>query len=149
MESLCGADCQNCEYGKNGGCKGCKETNGCPFGKQCSIAKMILEEGREAFETLKQKLVEEVNRLGIENMPPIATLVPLNGSFVNLEYPLSNGQTVKFLKDDEMYLGMQAEVEGEKRCFGVVACQEFILICRYEENGINPELVLFKKRGEE
>ena len=146
MESLCGADCNHCEYGKNGGCPGCVNTNGCPFGKQCSIAKIILEEGRNAYETFKQQLVKEVNHLGIEKMPPIATLVPLNGTFVNLAYPLPNGETVKFLKDDEMYLGMQAEVEGEKRCFGVIASREFILVCKYEENGANPELILFKKR---
>ena len=38
-------------------------------------------------------------------MPKINELFPLNGSFVNLEYPLLNGGNVKFLNDDEIYLG--------------------------------------------
>ena len=41
MESICGADCNSCGYGKNNNCKGCSESNGCPFGKQCFIAKYI------------------------------------------------------------------------------------------------------------
>lgn len=32
MESICGADCSNCDYGKNNNCKGCKTTGECPFG---------------------------------------------------------------------------------------------------------------------
>ena len=30
MGSICGANCNNCGYGKNNNCKGCKETKGCP-----------------------------------------------------------------------------------------------------------------------
>ena len=45
------------------------------------------------------------------------------------------------------YLGNQLECEyGGDRCFGVVADMDFILICTYEEDGKNPELVLYKKR---
>ena len=32
------------------------------------------------------------------------------------------------------------------RCFGVVANMDFILICTYEANGENPELIIYKKR---
>ena len=46
MSSLCGADCENCEYGKNKNCMGCENTNGCPFGRQCFIAKYILTGGK-------------------------------------------------------------------------------------------------------
>ena len=35
---------------------------------------------------------------------------------------------------------------GGNRCFGVAANMDFILICTYEENGENPELVIYKKR---
>ena len=34
----------------------------------------------------------------------------------------------------------------ESKCFGIVANMEFILVCTYEENGENPELVIYKKR---
>ena len=35
---------------------------------------------------------------------------------------------------------------GGGRCFGLVANMDFLLVCTYEENGENPELVLYKKR---
>ena len=150
MESLCGADCSNCNYGKNQKCKGCKETNGCPFGKQCFIAKYILTGGKENFETFKKQLMEEFNSLSINGMPEIKELYPLNGAFVNLKYPLSNGKHVQFLNDNDTYLGTQVECEfndGEQvRCFGLVANMDFLLVSEYGTNGIDPEIIVYKKR---
>lgn len=41
----------------------------------------------------------------------------------------------------------QLECEfGGDRCFGIVANMDFILICTYEADGENPELVVYKKR---
>ena len=66
---------------------------------------------------------------------------------MNLEYPLPNGGKVKFLDDQTTYLGNQLESEfGGERCFGVLASMDFIMICTYEAEGANPELVLYKKR---
>ena len=80
-------------------------------------------------------------------MPKVETLNALVGKYVNLEYPLSNGRKVKFLEDDKTYLGNQMESEfGGERCFGILADMDFILIGTYDENGENPELVLYKKR---
>ena len=42
MSSICGAECNGCKFGENNHCQGCSETNGCPFGKQCFVAKYIL-----------------------------------------------------------------------------------------------------------
>ena len=71
----------------------------------------------------------------------------LVGSYVNLEYPLPGGARVKFLDDRTTYLGNQLESEfGGDRCFGVLANMDFILVCTYEKDGVNPELVLYKKR---
>ena len=150
MESICGANCNDCGYGKNNNCKGCKETNGCPFGKQCFIAKYILTGGKENYELFKKQLVDEINNLNIEGMPKIDDLNPLNGSFVNLSYPMPNGESFKLLYDDDIYLGNQVESEfndGEIiRCFGILANMDFILISEYGVNGDNPELILYKKR---
>ena len=150
MDSICGANCNNCGYGKNNDCKGCKETNGCPFGKQCFIAKYILTGGKENYELFKKQLVDEINNLNIEGMPKIDDLNPLNGSFVNLSYPMPNGESFKLLYDDDIYLGNQVESEfndGEIiRCFGILANMDFILISEYGVNGDNPELILYKKR---
>ena len=45
------------------------------------------------------------------------------------------------------YLGNQLESEfGGDRCFGILAGMDFILICTYEKDGENPELLIYKKR---
>ncbi len=99
------------------------------------------------FDEFKQKLIEEINALNIEGMPKLESLNALVGKFVNLEYRLPNGEMVKFLDDGKTYLGNQLESEFDpKVCFGVLADMDFILICTYEEQGKNPELVLYKKR---
>ncbi|MBQ9506658.1 MAG: helix-turn-helix domain-containing protein [Clostridia bacterium] len=99
------------------------------------------------FERFKQTLINEINDLHIEGMPKLEKLNALVGRFVNLEYRLPNGANVKFLNDDTTYLGNQLEpLFGGDRCFGVLANMDFILICTYEAEGANPELVLYKKR---
>ena len=99
------------------------------------------------FEQFKQQLIDEINALHIEGMPQVENLNALVGSFVNLAYPLPSGATAKFLDDGTTYLGTQLECTlGGERCFGVLANMDFILICTYEAEGKNPELVLYKKR---
>ena len=99
------------------------------------------------FEAFKQQLIEEINALRIEGMPKVEKLNALVGRFVNLEYPLPSGMNAKFLNDQTTYLGTQLESEfGGDRCFGVLANMDFILISTYEKDGVNPELVLYKKR---
>lgn len=103
--------------------------------------------GNKAFEEFKKVLIEEINALNIEGMPKLTKLNALVGSYINLEYRLPNGKIVKFLDDNATYLGNQLECEfGGDRCFGIAANMDFILIGTYEENGENPELVIYKKR---
>ncbi len=99
------------------------------------------------FEAFKKQLVDEINSLGIEGLPKVEKLSALVGKYVTLEYPLPSGINVKFLNDQTTYLGTQLEsdiVDG--LCFGVLANMDFIIVCTYEENGENPELLLYKKR---
>ena len=99
------------------------------------------------FEEFKKQLIKEINDLHIEGLPEVKTLNALVGSYVNLAYRLPNGATVQFLDDQTTYLGTQLESEfGGERCFGVLANMDFILVCTYEAEGANPELVLYKKR---
>ena len=99
------------------------------------------------FDAFKKQLIQEINDLHIEGMPKVEKLNALVGGFVNLEYPLPNGEKVKFLNDGTTYLGNQLEPEfGGDRCFGVLANMDFILICTYGCDGVDPELVLYKKR---
>ena len=150
MIGICGADCSECELFKSKNCQGCKNTNGCPFGKKCWIAKYIEVGGLESFAEQKELLLKEINSLGIEGMPIIKELYPLHGAFVNLEYPLPNREKIKFLNDEEAYLGNQIECEFNdeeiKKNYGVVANMNFILVVEYENNGDNPEIIIYKKR---
>ena len=104
--------------------------------------------GKERFEAFKKQIIEECNELlCAEGLPKVEQLNVLSGSFVNLEYRLPNGTYTKFLDDKATYLCSQLACEfGENRCFGIVANMDFLLICTYEENGENPELVIYKKR---
>lgn len=103
--------------------------------------------GAEKFDEFKKQLIDEINALNIEGMPKVEKLNALVGGYINLEYRLPNGKIVKFLDDNATYLGNQLECEfGGDRCFGIAANMDFILVCTYEENGENPELVVYKKR---
>ena len=141
MRTICGANCEDCEL-FNKKCKGCN--------KKCWIAKYIEIGDKSNFKELKKELINEFNSLNIDGMSKIDELYPLHGSFVNLEYELPNGKKVKLLNDNEVYLGNQVECEfndGEiKRCYGMVANMNFLLVCEYGENGSNPELIIYKKR---
>lgn len=104
--------------------------------------------GKEKLEEFKQQIMDEFNTLlHIEGLPKVDQLHVLPGSFINLEYRLPNGKKVKFLNDKASYLGNQLECAfGGERCFGIAANMDFLLVCTYEKNGENPELVVYKKR---
>ena len=101
----------------------------------------------EKFDEFKKQLIDEINALHIEGMPKVEKLNALVGGYINLGYRLPNGKYVKFLDDGATYLGNQLECQFDgSRRFGIAANMEFILVCSYEENGENPELVVYKKR---
>ncbi len=103
--------------------------------------------GEERFNAFKRQLIGEINSLQIEGMPEVESLNALVGSYANLPYRLPNGKTVKLLDDNTTYLGNQLACEfGGDRCFGIVANMDFLLVCTYEKDGANPELVVYKKR---
>lgn len=145
--SLCGADCAACPSKEV--CPGCAETDGCPFGKPCFVAKYILTGGMDQYQAFLKTLMDEINALGIDGMEPVTELVPLVGHFVNLDYPLPSGGTAKFLRDDEVYLGTQVKNrldDSGKTCFGIIAQEHFILVSTYGEGGAAPALVLYQHR---
>ena len=103
--------------------------------------------GKEKLEEFKRQLIHEFNTLlQIEGLPRVESLNVLSGEFINMEYTLPNGERVKFLDDRQTYLGSQLESEIGGRCIGIAANMDFLLVCSYEENGENPELVIYKKR---
>lgn len=151
MKTICGIDCNECGFKED--CKGCKATNGHPFGGSCMIAKCcndnVCENCGKSFEAsceLKELLISEFNALGIEDMEKVTNLNALKGSFINLEYKLPSGQAVKLWDDDRIYLGNQICKKNSDRCYGITADENYLLVCEYGENGANPEIVVFKKR---
>lgn len=139
MMTYCGTDCcKDCPRLQE--CKGCEKCQGHPFGGSC-----IAERSREGFPLLKRQIIDEINALGIKGLS-VTDLNLLAGSYVNLPYPLANGSEVRFLKDNDIYLGNQVEQTDSDRCYGIVANEAFILICEYGCNGCDPKIVLYKRR---
>lgn len=144
MKSICGSDC--CERcSRLSECGGCMKVNGKPFGGECIAANCIKKGGQMAFDELKKTLISEINTIGLEELH-VDDLNLLNGFFVNLEYPLANGTTAKFLVDNNIYFGNQIERSNSDRCYGVIADDTMILVCEYGCQGENPTLLYYKKR---
>ncbi len=142
--TICGHDyCKDCE--KLPECGGCEKCSGHPFGGPCIAADTILAGGQEAFNKLQEELIDEINGLNILELN-IDCLNLLSGDYVNLEYTLANGSTVKFLNDNEIYLGNQIERVCSERCYGLVANRSFILVSEYGCDGTEPKIVEFKRR---
>ena len=103
--------------------------------------------GKEKFVEFKKQLIDEFNALlRIEGLPGVEDLNVLPGDYINMEYTLPNGERIKLLDDKQSYLGSQLECGTGGRCIGIAANTQLLLICSYEENGANPELLIYKKR---
>lgn len=95
---------------------------------------------------MKAALIEEINALGIADMPKIDNLFSLTGSFVNIEYNL-NGHVFKLLDDNKSYWGTQVEkINGNGRCYGIACDEKYIVVSEYGQDGIDPELVVVRRR---
>ena len=145
MKTFCGADCSECSRKET--CAGCIETNGRPFGGECVTAECYKAGGQACFDAFKAKLMDEFNALGIPDMPKVTELCQLCGSYVNLEYTLPNGQKVKLLDDNAVYLGYQLEKPVGDMCYGIVGDSRYLLVCEYGCNGSDPEIIVYKKRS--
>lgn len=144
MLSICGTECCG-ECNRKDDCGGCVKTDGHPFGGTCVAAERVREGGLEAFHGMKETLIAEFNALGIQGLQ-VHSLNLLNGFYVNLEYTLANGQSVKLLEDNRVYLGNQIEIPGSDRCYGIVADGHYLLVCEYGCGGSEPQIIVYKKR---
>ena len=99
-----------------------------------------------ATSPIKQALIDEVNALGIKDMPKIDNLFSLTGSFINQEYKL-NGNTIKLFDDNASYWGNQVEKQGvEGRCFGIACDEHYVIVSEYGKDGADAEIVMVKRR---
>ena len=140
--SFCGADCTACQM--NTVCRGCAASDGHPFGEACMVAGLCKCE-ENTFRTFEQKLIGALNALNIEKMESVTELYPLRGAFINMEYTLPGGQSTKFWNDNKIYLGNQLQQKDSGRCYGIAADEKYLLICEYDADGANPELVTFQR----
>ncbi len=139
--AICGLDC--CKAcGLRAQCAGCEVTGGRPFGGSCVAAQAIATGGSLARE--KERLIDEFNALGLTGVH-VDDLNLIQGFYVNLEYPLENGSTVKLLRDDCVYWANQ--IAGEACCYGLVADERYLLVSQYGPDGTDPQILAYKKRG--
>lgn len=142
--TYCGLDCcGQCPRATE--CGGCENTSGHPFGGSCVAAEWVQQGGSERLNQEKQRLIAEVNALDIPKLV-ITDVTLLNGFYVNLAYSLPNGDAVKLLQDQRVYLGAQIAQPSSERFYGVVADEQYLLISSYGPSGEAPEIILYKKR---
>lgn len=150
-DSLCGVDCTQC--GLKDTCAGCVPTGGRPFGGECPLAACCRDTGCGRCEScpvspcrLQEELIAEFRALGIPELSELTALTALKGAFVNLEYTLPSGQTAKFLKDDNLYLGSQLRKTGTDRWYGLAGDTDCLLVGEYGDGGADAQLLVYKKR---
>ena len=150
-KTICGADCSGCPSKES--CGGCMKTKGHPVKKECLVAACCLGKGyKQCSECqdnlcgIKYEAIAEFNALAIKDMPQVTELNELRGAFINLEYTLENGDKIKLLDNDKVYLANQIPKEGSNRYYGLAADREHLLVCEYGEMGAEPEIIIYKKR---
>ena len=159
-KTLCGIDCSDCLY--DGSCGGCIETGGRPLGGDCMLFRACSRKGAnlcggnerylDIIAKLKAEVIAEFNALGISGMPEVTELFPLVGDIVNFEYILPGGAKAKFFDDTRIYLAAQLEKSGQPAddvppaCFGLVADEDYLMVCEYVEGGGVPKILAFLRR---
>ncbi|MEY8260403.1 DUF3795 domain-containing protein [Oscillospiraceae bacterium 50-60] len=114
------------------------------MGGTCVTAECSKKGGTTLAE-LKEKLIAAFRALNIPDMEEVTELNALRGSLINLEYTLSNGQTVRVWEDDRIYLGNQLRKEGSERCYGVAADETYLMVSEYGGYGDDAQIVIFKR----
>ena len=148
MKTICGANCGKCSL--QGTCQGCGQTGGRPFGGTCVVASCCQKKGQQSCSDCqvceyRAQLIKEFRSLGITDMPPLTELYALNGSFMNLAYPLPGGRRIRLWDDRSIYLGSQLP-KGGGRFYGLAADDEYLLVSEYGENGADPQILVLKIR---
>lgn len=93
----------------------------------------------------KEDFIRMFNSLGIPDMEEVKELYELKGDFINLEYRLPSGQTVKLWDDDQIYYGAEMCKPNSDRCYGLTADDAHLLVCEYGEGGTDAEIVIYQR----
>jgi len=92
-----------------------------------------------------EKLLDEIKCLGIRELEKIDSLNLLDGSYLNLEVCLPNGNKVKLLDDNKKYYANQIDIEGSDKCYCIAADESYIAVYKYGCQGKDAELVQIKR----
>ena len=148
MSSICGVNCNECSIKDK--CKGCVETNGHPWRGDCVLVEFCYDKNeartKEKICAYKNELINEINDLNLGFIAQIEELYPLNGKFVNLEYEFKNGEKIKLLNDNNVYLGTQISKKDNSGYYGVIADNDYILVSEYDNNYQNVKIIVYKRR---
>lgn len=151
-KSICGLDCDKCEL--RGSCGGCTATEGRPFGGDCVIAECSKRDGCGSCHAMcggdcsaMQRVLDEVNALGIAGMARLTALNAVRGAYMNCEYLFDGGHRAKLLDDDAIYWGALAPKAGTDRMYGIAASERFLLVSETGADGSDPQIVAFIRRG--
>lgn len=93
----------------------------------------------------QKQLVQAFRALEIPELKTLESLSELPGHFINLDYTLPNGRTVRFLEDDKTYLGSQIHKENSDRCYGLISDGSFLFVCEYGCGGSDAAVVFFQR----
>ncbi len=93
----------------------------------------------------QKRLIQRFRALGIPELEGLERLEELPGHFINLDYTLSNGRTVRFWEDDKMYWGGQIHKENSDRCYGLISDGNFLFVCEYGCGGCDAQIVCFQR----
>ena len=149
MSTICGINCSECELKTT--CGGCEATGGHPFGGSCVVAECCHGRDQQSCGectdcSLRRQIISEFNALGIADMGEVQSLNLLLGSFINSEYLLPSGVTVKLWEDGSVYFANMLPKQGSEQCYGIAADVDHLAVTEFGENGSDPKLVLFKRR---
>lgn len=94
---------------------------------------------------MEKKLLEIIKKLGISEFEKFKSLNLMDGSYLNIECQLPNGKVSKILDDNKKYYANQIDIEGTDKCYGVAADENFVAVYRYGCDGVDGELIIWKK----
>ena len=94
---------------------------------------------------LKDERIRKFNELDIPDMEEVTQLHELRGDFINLQYKLPSGRTIKIWDDDKPYYGAQLCKKDGKRCYGLVADDRYLPVCEYGDGGSDAEIVILER----
>lgn len=103
--------------------------------------KYCYADGNYRYDNIDELIEVCVKHMSNEEFSPEEVRKYMKGLLPQLNYWKKYSQ----LGENEFCNQLDCEFGGERH-FGIVANMDFILVSTYEENGINPELVLYKKR---